>query len=163
MVLNYILVGWSCRMDLGKYHGYSLTRQVQIACSAGRVLPHNALAVLASTAIRHFYIQETHKRNVLWDMRKWLTLCYKTGCPFYITCSVTDNNMASWREPRRFLILIVSLAVCPNIIDVKGEGKLACVVLNTDDKTLQVKLGCDSSEPRAVAWGKFRDEIHSTG
>ena len=71
--------------------------------------------------------------------------------------------MALWRERRRCLILIVSLAVCPNIIDVKGEGKLACVVLNTDDKTLQVKLGCDSSEPRAVAWGKFRDEIHSTG
>ncbi|KAM7451985.1 putative phospholipase B-like 2 [Porites harrisoni] len=71
--------------------------------------------------------------------------------------------MASWREPRRFLIPIVSLAVCLNIIDVKGEGKLACVVQNTDDKTLQVKLGCDSSEPRAVAWGKFRDEIHSTG
>ncbi|CAH3157788.1 unnamed protein product [Porites lobata] len=71
--------------------------------------------------------------------------------------------MASWREPLRFLILIVSLAVCLNIIAVKGEGKLACVVQNTDDKTLQVKLGCDSSEPRAVAWGKFRDEIHSTG
>ena len=71
--------------------------------------------------------------------------------------------MASWRERRRFLILIVSLAVCLNIIAVKGEGKLACVVQNTDDKTLHVKLGCNSSEPRAVAWGKFRDEIHSTG
>ena len=76
---------------------------------------------------------------------------------------VIDNNMAPWREPRRFLILIVSLAVCLNIIDVKGEGKLACVVQSIDDKTLQVKLGCDSSEPRAVAWGEFRDEIHSTG
>ena len=116
--------------------------------------------------------QETHKRNVLWDMRKWPILCFKTGYPFYITCSVSDrkvkdNNMGSWGEPRRFLILIVSLAVCLNIIAVKGEGKLACVVQNTDDKTLQVKLGCDSypSEPRAVyvAWGKFGDEIHSTG
>ena len=99
---------------------------------------------------------------------KMAILCYKTGYPFYIICSVSeksvkDINMASWREPLRFLILIVSLAVCLNIIAVKGEGKLACVVQNTDDKTLQVKLGCDSSEPRAVAWGKFRDEIHSTG
>ena len=48
-------------MDLGKYHGYSLTRQVQIACSAGRVLPHNALAVLASTAIRHFHKKRTNE------------------------------------------------------------------------------------------------------
>ena len=76
---------------------------------------------------------------------------------------VKDINMASWRERRRFLILIVSLAVCLNIIAVKGEGNLACVVQNTDDKTLHVKLGCNSSDPHAVAWGKFRDEIHSTG
>ena len=100
----------------------------------------------------------------------WRILCYKT--PYrrlpildHVQCvrKVKDINMASWREPRRSLILIVSLAVCLNIIAVKGEGKLACVVQNTDDKTLHVKLGCNSSEPRAVAWGKFRDEIHSTG
>ncbi|XP_078362141.1 putative phospholipase B-like 2 [Oculina patagonica] len=60
----------------------------------------------------------------------------------------------------RFLLLL--LPVCACIIEANGKESLASVVLDSDGKTLIIKAGYDSSQPM-VAWGKFRDEIDSTG
>ena len=57
-------------------------------------------------------------------------------------------------------ILILLLAVCGCISDVNGSENLASVVLAADGKTLVVKPGFSAP---AVAWGKFRDNINSSG
>ena len=68
--------------------------------------------------------------------------------------------MAAVRESCRFLIFLLAVYVC--IIKASGKETNAFVVLDSDGKTLLVKPGYDSSQPM-VAWGKFREEINSTG
>ena len=54
------------------------------------------------------------------------------------------------------------LAFCSYVVKASGNATHASVVLHSDGKTLLVKHGYNSILP-LVAWGKFRDEINSTG
>ena len=58
-------------------------------------------------------------------------------------------------------LLLFLLPVWAYITEVDGKESFASVVFDSDDQLL-IKAGYDSSQPM-VAWGKFRDEINSTG
>ena len=59
-------------------------------------------------------------------------------------------------------ISVLLLAVFISVSEGGETEKLASVVLDSDGQTLLVKPGYNSSVAM-VAWGKFRDEIHSSG
>ena len=61
-----------------------------------------------------------------------------------------------------FRVFVFLLAISAGIIEANGNEKLASVLLDSDGKTLLLKPGYDPSQP-VVAWGKFRDQISSTG
>ena len=69
------------------------------------------------------------------------------------------ENMAGGKFVR-FLLFLLAVFACS--IQANGKESLASVVLGSDGKTLVIKPGYDSSQPM-VAWGKYREEINSTG
>ena len=58
-------------------------------------------------------------------------------------------------------LLLFLLPVWACITDADGKESFASVVFDSDGQ-LVIKAGYDSSQPM-VAWGKFRDEINSSG
>ena len=64
-------------------------------------------------------------------------------------------------EFMQFLLFLLPFWAC--IAKVNGKESLASVVFDSDGQ-LVIQAGYDSSQAMAsVAWGKFRDEINSTG
>ena len=58
-----------------------------------------------------------------------------------------------------FLLFFLPVWACITVVD--GKESFASVVFDSDGQ-LVIKAGYDSSQPM-VAWGKFRDDINSTG
>ena len=62
-------------------------------------------------------------------------------------------------EVMQFLLFLLRVWAC--ITKLEGKENFASVVFDSDGQ-LVIKAGYDSSQPM-VAWGKFRDEVDSTG
>ena len=98
-----------------------------------------------------------------WKERSWVLISWQ-GWTRHLQhlrqkYSWTDSELSTAMEFIQLLLFLLPVWAC--ITEVDGKESFASVLFDSDGQ-LVIKTGYDSSQPM-VAWGKFRDEINSTG